>query len=489
VFPDFSPAIRITGNVLNNSLYGGSGNDTLVGGLGNDWLEGLAGQDLFLGDAGSDALRGGDGIDTVSYRASGAAVIVRLDRSEGLGGDAQGDEIRGVENVIGSAFDDQIVGYMLANRFEGGAGDDTLDGMIGNDTLVGGAGADVLVGGTGRDTLSYAGSTAGGLQIDLDANTVSGGDGTGDAIAGFEAAIGGAGDDLLTGSTVGNELSGGAGSDTITGGAGNDTISGGASGDTLTGSSGNDTLSYAGSQQGVSVALDEPNPGDQHAVGGDATDDSLSGFENVIGGVGDDTLYGGLGGNRLAGGAGADLIDGNAGNDTVTGGAGADSMSGGDGIDTLSYAGAVAAVTVYLGAPGSSSGGATGDAFSGFENLEGGVGNDYLVGDAGNNRVYGGKGYDVLSGEAGDDTLGGGADGDAFVYASGHGNDTALDFTVADTLTFSLGVDYDSVEEVMAAAHAAGPAGEHTVFDFGAAGTLTILNMTLAEFPVDNIFF
>ena len=60
------------------------------------------------------------------------------------------------------------------------------------------------------------------------------------------------------------------------------------------------------------------------AEGVDSGADTISGFENVVGGEGDDSLVGDAGNNRLDGGAGDDVIDGGAGDDTITGGTGCD---------------------------------------------------------------------------------------------------------------------------------------------------------------------
>ncbi len=49
------------GNILNNSLTGGSGNDKLFGGLGDDTLTGGDGNDSLNGGAGNDTLNGGAG--------------------------------------------------------------------------------------------------------------------------------------------------------------------------------------------------------------------------------------------------------------------------------------------------------------------------------------------------------------------------------------------------------------------------------------------
>lgn len=58
-----------------------------------------------------------------------------------------------IENAIGGAYDDILVGNNLSNRLEGGAGNDTLKGNWGDDVLLGGAGNDTLDGGKGADSL------------------------------------------------------------------------------------------------------------------------------------------------------------------------------------------------------------------------------------------------------------------------------------------------------------------------------------------------
>ncbi len=55
------------------------------------------------------------------------------------------------EDVIGSAFADEIQGNTRMNLLEGRAGNDTLWGFAANDTLIGGTGDDVAFGGTGND--------------------------------------------------------------------------------------------------------------------------------------------------------------------------------------------------------------------------------------------------------------------------------------------------------------------------------------------------
>ena len=68
----------------------------------------------------------------------------------GSAGDAAGDNYDSIENVIGTAFNDWIVGDTQANNLDGGAGNDYILGLTGNDYLWGGDGDDRLDGGENR---------------------------------------------------------------------------------------------------------------------------------------------------------------------------------------------------------------------------------------------------------------------------------------------------------------------------------------------------
>ena len=73
------------------------------------------------------------------------------------------------------------------------------------------------------------------------------------------------------------------------------------------GGGGNDTLSYAGSGGGVTIDL-----ATNSASGGDAAGDHIGGFENVVGGTGNDRLTGDDAANHLDGGAGDNQLNGPA---------------------------------------------------------------------------------------------------------------------------------------------------------------------------------
>jgi serralysin len=137
-----------------------------------------------LGSAGADwMLDTGGSNDTVSYASSPSRVEVTLDTTgEGFGrfGDAEGDRYNSIRDVIGSSFNDIIIGNPQNNALNGGLGDDRIEGSDGDDQLIGGLGNDILLAGNQSDTLD-----------------------------------GGDGNDLLTGGGNDDILYGGSGADTF----------------------------------------------------------------------------------------------------------------------------------------------------------------------------------------------------------------------------------------------------------------------------------
>jgi Ca2+-binding RTX toxin-like protein len=113
----FSDTLRATD--LTNMLDGGAGSHTLIGLSGNHTL-GVG--------SGAYKIDGGDGIDTVDYGSSSVGVFATLFHMPGQVGDAEGDTITGVENIIGSRYADTVDGDNSAKRLEGGDGADMLLG-------------------------------------------------------------------------------------------------------------------------------------------------------------------------------------------------------------------------------------------------------------------------------------------------------------------------------------------------------------------------
>jgi len=181
---------RIDGGAGDDSIEGGEGNDTLSGGAGSNVLLGGAGNDTFIAGAGADFLEGGAGQDNLDVSA--ATTGVNIDLSSGvMSGDLVGNDSLGfgVDGVIGSAFDDTLLGFddfdpSYTNQLSGGDGDDLIDGRggddllsgdAGNDSIIGGEGDDTIEGGTGDDTIQ--GGTGDDIIDVAQSDTVSGGDG------------------------------------------------------------------------------------------------------------------------------------------------------------------------------------------------------------------------------------------------------------------------------------------------------------------------
>jgi Ca2+-binding RTX toxin-like protein len=310
----------------NDLLSGNGGNDVLDGGAGTDGMNGGEGSDLYLpgppdfnsgiGDSISDNGTGANDIDTVSYANAPEVVVVDLNFQDGdqSAGWANGLMAGGIEAVVGSNFNDTLMGSdfpesirdTAADLLIGGPGDDTLFGFGGSDILQGGPGFDTLIGGANGDIANPGpGDTArfnanssdlsvffqndgsvlvaapgGGVDTLFEMEFIETNDGR-FAIGSFTPSN----RQLLIGTEGDSPLTGTAGDDMIFGRGGNDTLRGEGGNDVIEGEDGNDTI--------------------------DA-------------GQGDDTV---------SGGAGADVIKGRGGGDTLSGDAGADRLKGGGGAD------------------------------------------------------------------------------------------------------------------------------------------------------------
>lgn len=241
--------------------------DLIEGNAGPDLIYGRGGDDFIKGGGGTDWLFGGDGSDTALYLDSSSAVEVNLVYGQGKGGTAEGDTLISIENVVGSDFNDTIIGNSEDNRLEGGKGHDILKGGGGYDRLLGGDGNDVLQvdgigdivnGGDGIDTLALEGQY--GMLVNLkygylepesikkgipphhvrvtNVENVAGTE-FGDHITGDNGA------NLLNGLGGHDRIFGGQGKDNLFGESGDDLLNGGHGEDKLTGGAGIDTFQYS----------------------------------------------------------------------------------------------------------------------------------------------------------------------------------------------------------------------------------------------------
>mgnify|MGYP000865288109 CR=1 FL=1 len=166
---------RIWGEDGNDVLHGGDGDDIIRGGAGNDIIDGGDGDDLIYSDAGDDTIKGGAGIDTLSFVNAPQGVIVSTTTTGNAAGSSfvaygygfygifsnhsaasgHGNDLLSldIENFIGSAFGDVIMGNSLDNTIWGGDGNDII-GSFSTDSLISfSLGNDVYYGGNGDDLL------------------------------------------------------------------------------------------------------------------------------------------------------------------------------------------------------------------------------------------------------------------------------------------------------------------------------------------------
>lgn len=450
----------LIGGVGDDIIDGGLGEDVIDGGLGSDTINGGAHNDTIIGDDTVDTVDGGQGSDTIDYSASASGLTIDLVNNVVSGGDAEGDSLTSIENIIGSnGGGDTLLGNDEANSFWGNAGDDILEGAAGADVLDGGNGADHLKGGSGDDTLIFDSGDSAGATPDL----IEGNVGTDTLvlrltaveaatasiladIAHYEANIatyqtsffaidslnlevsgieaiqvetrevlfGTIGNDIIYGTAENNTIFGGNGDDELNGLEGNDIINGGDDDDLILGRDGNDALRgddgddtlYGDGGDDLLTA----HAGNDTAYGGDGNDElhGHDGNDDLRGGTGNDIVYGGDGDDALRGDSGNDQLHGGAGIDLLIGHGGDDIAYGGDGVDT------------FHGQDGD-------DAFhggNGDDKAYGGAGDDILRGNTGNDLLRGDAGNDFLIGHEGDDDIFGGADNDLIYGESGEDNIT-----------------------------------------------------------------
>jgi subtilisin family serine protease len=184
----------IRGNTGHDILLGNPGGgstadtgDVISGGTGNDTLDGWVGNDRLLGGAGNDFLMGAAGIDTVDYSPVAAAVTASLDLGTATGNGA--DTFSGVENLIGSRFNDALAGDAGPNSIGAGNGNDDVRGGGGADVVTGGTGNDDVRGGGGADSV-FGNNGNDSLRGDSGTDTCNGGAGTDTAAANCETIIG-----------------------------------------------------------------------------------------------------------------------------------------------------------------------------------------------------------------------------------------------------------------------------------------------------------
>jgi Ca2+-binding RTX toxin-like protein len=456
--PAATMALTLDGGTGNDVIIGGRGADSLIGGDGNDTATGGAGKDTaFLGAGndkfiwnpgdGSDVVDGEAGNDSLAFIGSGGDEIINIaangshvlvTRDVGV----VSMDLNSIENVVITANggNDSITAgnglSALTNlTIDGGTGNDTIIGGDGNDSLIGGDGDDVITGGRGADVSRL-----------------------------------GTGNDKF----IWNQ---GDGSDSVDGGNGFDTLvfNGAALAE-------NTTISASGEQ---AILFRDLGTITMHL-------NSVERIElNPLGGA-DNTVVNDLTGSSVkqvaidlaAPGGG---VDGQTDSVTVNGRAGDDHISVGASGTMVTVSGLSAQVTVDHAD------------VTDLLSIKVGAGNDSI--DASKLpaatmalTLDGGAGNDVIIGSAGDDTLIGGSGNDKFVFNFGAtGHDVITDFqvhagTAQGDVVALAGFSDHSFAQAIADGHIA-QSGTDVAISDGTHIVATLQDIALADLHAQDFLF
>ncbi len=461
-------------------LFGGGGDDTIIGGAVSSEM---------FGGAGDDILDGGNGDDDTAnysfdvYQGGTLGVTVNLATGEATDGFGDTDTLIGIEDAIGTAFDDHLTA-----------------GISGSE-LAGLGGTDTFIGGRGYDEVSYARDAAfggdAGVVVDLREGTGTDGFGNVEVLFSIEGIEGTQFADRVSADGINSWFVGLGGADTYIGGAGTDTADyandaeyGGTGGVTvdldaygdgtvIDGFGDTDNLKGIERVKGTHAA-DTFNSGGYATFMGLAGADSFTGllFGTVVSYTGDADEGGGQGivvdldaGTVIDGFGdtdtltGINMIEGSAFGDTFGGGgaggwffglAGNDTFTGGNGQDIVDYSrdawwGGTSGVVVDLGKGVATDGFGHTDTLHDVDEVRATDQDDRLTGGGANEVLKGFAGDDILEGGAGNDILEGGAGSDVFRYAfealvaDAFGSDVIADFAAGDdTIDIALPSAYPS---------------------------------------------
>jgi Ca2+-binding RTX toxin-like protein len=481
------PQANLFGGDGNDVLTGGAGNDQLFGQAGNDNLQGRGGADLLFGGDGNDTLTGGDGDDQMFGQSGDDRMIWNPGDDSDLMEGGEGDDVAEINGGAGSEtftitadgtrvrFDridpapfSVDIGTTERLVLNAGAGNDiisasgnlaalisvTIDGGAGDDRILGTNGNDLLLGGDGNDFI--------------------------DGQQGADTALLGAGDDIF-------QWDPGDGSDVVEGQDGKDTMlfNGANIAENFELSANGERALFTRNVGNITMDINDVERVDVIALGGadNFTVHDLTGTEvsevavNLAEttaatdavilqgrGTGTDFMFSNRGATLLATGLGADVQVLNAGaEDLVV----ANGVTGAD--DDVVVAGGADADAFHLTASGTDvlvnglgttvavrnttdavdsltvSGNAGNDTFDATGNLaalvkltiDGGAGDDRILGGNGADTLIGGSGDDFIDGQQGADTVDMGAGHDTFQWDPGDGSDVIDGGSGFDTHVFN----------------------------------------------------
>lgn len=511
------------GNIAMSLLYNNDARSLIenaTGGIGND---------ILIGNTANNVLDGGAGSDTVIFTSVTGVNVTLNDTATDVivSHDGETDTLRSIENIVGTIGNDNLIGNSQNNMLVGGlGGNDILFGNDGNDQLIGGgftvvnnaiitkagttanlstatavdpqasngytlvSDANITNSATTPHATINATAAGGGLEyyrvdatagataifdidfssldtwIELvdstgtvilaqnDDNIADAGSQTGNSYLTFTFATAGTyylrvgrwtqpadtvAQPLVAGTTYTLHMSLSSATVNTTPlsavNTSSATLNGGEGDDFLQGTLGNDKLRGGNGNDTASFVTAFSN-----TATGVTVDLNTQGIAQNTGAAGSDNLSSI---ENLIGSQYNDTLTGDGNSNVIEGGLGNDFLLGEGGNDTVSYAGATAGVTVSLDLQGGTQNtiGAGSDTLTGFENLTGSAFNDSLTGDSQTN---------LLSGGAGDDTLNPGtiAVGLVDLLDGGTGSDTASFLGLGSGVTAFLSDGSDGTASV-----------------------------------------
>ena len=515
--------ISVISNQLNNSandsLYGDQGNDLIIGGGGADIIRGNFGADTIFGDNAyvkydlsgpvaavlptiyptlllqTIALQLGDADDIQGNQ--GDDVILGGYAGDVIQGDAGNDIIFGdngdifyagglVTRMVSSDRNNTTGGDDLINGYFGAGidcGDENIDDNdliiagVGRDTVNANLGDDVVIADNGEIDFNVPGVDTDPLSIDLIQST----DLTlGDA----DIVNAGEGDDIVIGGFAADQLHGEVGNDLIFGDNGRVELVAGVvtyvvTTDTSAATGGNDLITG----DDDSVVCDQTHGSNDILFGGMGDDniDAARGDDIAFGDNGEVFLKDGLGGTNHspirtldANLGGIDVIEGGSGNDRLLGGAQGDRISDTGGNN------------IVLGDHGEINGNRvrTTDTSGGADIIQTGSGRDIIFGGAAGDTITVSGGNNIVAGDhaqtSGRDLIStsigsGGND----KITTGSGADLISGGTGGDNITAGAGADFVlgddgniSGNQIISVAHSSG--GDDTITAFGSGSNRII---------------
>jgi hypothetical protein len=413
------------GTVTRGGQYLSDDDDGIIPAASTDDV--LRGDDLdnvYTYNGGMDFFDGRGGSDTLDLSDNGTRVLIDLVAAEGE-----------VYSGDGSIF---LLYISSVENVVGTLDDDIFRGDGSDNTYVFTGGLDVFDGRNGTDTLDLSNASTpvridlqnplgevysrDGLTFMVDTNSV-------------EIFIGTSGDDLFLGDVQNNTYVYSGGFDGVAGRGGTDTLD----------------LSDAGTEVWIDL---EYSGGEVYSRDGVTFMVNTDSVENFIGTSGDDVFRGNAQDNVYGYNGGLDMIDGRGGGDVIDFSA----VEGSVTVDLVQDA----ADVLYLDAS------IERVVITSIEHAVGTRGNDTFIGDSQRN---------IFVGNGGNDT---------FVFGTGPGSDTIIDFGggtgASDVLDVSA-FGFATATDVLARAS---QVGTNTVIDFGGGSTLTLLGVARSSLVADD---